>query len=84
MTFSESVKTCFSKFAEFQGRAPRSEFWWFFLLDFLLGMLPGIGSIIGWCCLYLPFPWAAAACTTAACPAGGRLCPTGWGLAGSC
>lgn len=31
MTFQESVKTCFSKYADFNGRASRSEFWWFML-----------------------------------------------------
>ena len=31
MTFQESVKTCFSKYADFNGRATRSEFWWFIL-----------------------------------------------------
>ena len=29
MTFIESVKTCFRKYAVFKGRATRSEFWWF-------------------------------------------------------
>lgn len=31
MTFVESIKTCFSKYAEFNGRASRSEYWWFML-----------------------------------------------------
>jgi len=31
MTFGQSISTCFSNFANFQGRARRSEFWWFFL-----------------------------------------------------
>lgn len=29
MTFSESVRICFAKYADFTGRASRSEFWWF-------------------------------------------------------
>ena len=29
MTFIQSVKTCIKKYADFQGRATRSEFWWF-------------------------------------------------------
>jgi uncharacterized membrane protein YhaH (DUF805 family) len=29
MSFRASVKTCFNKYAVFQGRASRSEFWWF-------------------------------------------------------
>ena len=31
MTFTSSVKTCFSKYFTFSGRASRSEFWWFVL-----------------------------------------------------
>ena len=31
MTFAESIKTCFSKYADFNGRASRSEFWWWVL-----------------------------------------------------
>ena len=31
MTFSESVSTCLKKYAEFDGRAVRSEYWWFTL-----------------------------------------------------
>ena len=31
MTFVESIKTCFSKYADFSGRASRSEYWWWFL-----------------------------------------------------
>jgi uncharacterized membrane protein YhaH (DUF805 family) len=29
MGFGTAVSTCFSKYATFQGRAKRSEFWWF-------------------------------------------------------
>ena len=29
MDFQTSIKTCFKKYADFSGRAPRSEFWWF-------------------------------------------------------
>ena len=32
MTFGESISTCFSKYFVFQGRASRSEYWWFQLL----------------------------------------------------
>ena len=45
MQFDEAVKVCFSKYADFDGRADRSEFWWFWLktqlcigaTDFALG-----------------------------------------------
>ncbi len=35
MTFSESIKTCLSKFVTWQGRASRSEYWFFFLFVFI-------------------------------------------------
>lgn len=35
MTFQESIKTCISKYADFSGRASRSEYWWFFLAQIL-------------------------------------------------
>jgi len=31
MNFMDAVKTCFNKYIDFSGRAPRSEFWWFML-----------------------------------------------------
>ena len=31
MTFQESIRTCLSKFVTWQGRATRSEYWYFFL-----------------------------------------------------
>ena len=37
MTFVESINTCFKqKYADFNGRASRSEYWWFVLLYFLV------------------------------------------------
>jgi uncharacterized membrane protein YhaH (DUF805 family) len=37
MTFTESIKTCLSKFADFNGRASRSEYWWYVLFIVLTG-----------------------------------------------
>jgi uncharacterized membrane protein YhaH (DUF805 family) len=31
MSFPEAIKTCLRKYAVFEGRASRSEFWWFAL-----------------------------------------------------
>ena len=31
MGFSAAIKTCFSKYARFSGRARRPEYWWFFV-----------------------------------------------------
>jgi|WetSurMetagenome_2_1015567.scaffolds.fasta_scaffold1075322_1 uncharacterized membrane protein YhaH (DUF805 family) len=37
MTFVESINTCFKqKYVDFNGRASRSEYWWFALLYFLV------------------------------------------------
>ena len=48
MGFTESVKTVFSKFATFSGRASRSEFWWFYLFNSLSWLVFGIiGSVLG-------------------------------------
>jgi uncharacterized membrane protein YhaH (DUF805 family) len=35
MTFLDAVKVCLAKYAEFNGRATRPEYWWFFLAVFL-------------------------------------------------
>ena len=44
MTFGESIKACFSKYAAFDGRAVRSEFWWFALFTFLVSAGAGMVS----------------------------------------
>ena len=31
MTFFEAVRACLAKYASFNGRATRTEYWWFFL-----------------------------------------------------
>lgn len=36
MTFFEAIRACFRQYAEFNGRASRSEFWWFFLFVVLV------------------------------------------------
>ncbi len=38
MTFTQSIKTCFSKYADFDGRAPRSEYWYFVLFLVLVNI----------------------------------------------
>ena len=48
MTFMESIQTVFQKYADFTGRARRSEYWWFVLAYSLVsGVLSGIGQAIG-------------------------------------
>ena len=42
MNFQTSIKTCFKKFSDFNGRASRSEFWYFYLFGiivYFVGML---------------------------------------------
>ncbi len=36
MDFVEAIKVCFNKYADFEGRASRAEFWWFCLFNLLL------------------------------------------------
>lgn len=42
MDLQESIKVCFKKYATFEGRSGRSEFWYFYLFLLLLG----IGTLI--------------------------------------
>ncbi len=39
MEFQESIKQCFQKYADFNGRASKSEYWWFFLFCFAGAMI---------------------------------------------
>ena len=45
MTFGQSIKTCFSKYVTFSGRASRSEYWWFALLSFIVGCIPVVNFL---------------------------------------
>jgi uncharacterized membrane protein YhaH (DUF805 family) len=38
VTFNESIQICFKKYAEFGGRASKSEFWWWSLFVLLISM----------------------------------------------
>lgn len=44
MTFQESIRTCFSKYADFGGRASRSEYWWFMLFIFIASSICSVIS----------------------------------------
>jgi uncharacterized membrane protein YhaH (DUF805 family) len=39
MDFVTAIKTCFSKYATFQGRAGRSEYWWWIFFSVLLAIV---------------------------------------------
>jgi uncharacterized membrane protein YhaH (DUF805 family) len=52
MTFAESIRTCFSKYADFNGTASRPEFWWFMLFVFVAALVLNLvnstlGSLFG-------------------------------------
>ena len=38
MTFADAIKICFNKYADFNGRAARPEFWYFFLFTLLVSL----------------------------------------------
>lgn len=50
MTFADAIKTCFSKYADFSGRASREEFWYFALFTLLgslvLSMIDNTASVV--------------------------------------
>lgn len=49
MSFAQAVKTCFSKYFDFTGRARRSEFWWFVVFAALLGCVGRfLDGMFGW------------------------------------
>jgi uncharacterized membrane protein YhaH (DUF805 family) len=48
----ESIRTCLTKYADFNGVASRSEFWWFVLFVFIVALAvnyisPLIGGLFG-------------------------------------
>lgn len=42
MSFTEAIRSVLSQYVGFTGRARRSEFWWWFLFVFLVGIVAGI------------------------------------------
>ena len=46
MDFGTSIKTCFSKYAVFSGRASRSEFWWFVLFGLIGGVVTAVIDVM--------------------------------------
>lgn len=39
MDFQQAIRTCFQKYADFNGRASKPEYWWFFLFCFVGAMI---------------------------------------------
>ena len=50
MTFTQSVKSVFSQYDNFSGRASRSEYWYFQLFNFLISV-----AICAIACVQIPF-----------------------------
>ena len=42
MDFWQAISTCFHKYADFSGRAQRSEYWWWILFSLLANLIFGI------------------------------------------
>lgn len=47
MTFTESIATCFSKYATFSGRATQAEYWWFALFTSVVSISLSVVSAAG-------------------------------------
>jgi uncharacterized membrane protein YhaH (DUF805 family) len=49
MSFIDAIKLCFTKYADFNGRAKRPEFWWFVLFCFGGSLvLEFVSSYVSW------------------------------------
>ncbi len=61
MTFSQSIGVCLSKYADFKGRASRSEYWWFVLFIVLIAAAASLvsGTLYALTTLALLLPHAA-------------------------
>lgn len=44
--FGEAISVCFSKYVTFKGRASRSEYWYFVLFNFLVGLVTGFLDVM--------------------------------------
>ena len=59
MSFGQAVSNCFTNYANFSGRARRSEYWYFtlfhFLINFAVGLLriPAVSSLVA-LALFIP------------------------------
>ena len=55
MGFTGAIKACFGKYATFDGRARRSEYWYWVLFNTLVGLFLGWIPVLGWiiCVLFI-------------------------------
>ncbi len=64
MSFSQAVRTCFKKYATFNGVASRPEYWWFFLFNSIVSTLlnfTGVYALRGLWTLIVLVPGLAVA-----------------------
>lgn len=58
MSFVEAVQVCLRKYADFSGRARRSEYWWFALFNFgvtlILSLVSSVLYVLAALALFLP------------------------------
>lgn len=56
--FQQAVKTCFNKYADFNGRAARPEFWWFFAFQLAVyvvtSFVHGLIELVAFVALVVP------------------------------
>ncbi|MCX4259147.1 MAG: DUF805 domain-containing protein [Muribaculaceae bacterium] len=61
ISFAEAVKSCFNKYADFNGRSPRAEYWYFALFNVAVVMvLAVLGAIIGKLFMYVYYTYVLA------------------------
>mgnify|MGYP001024586856 FL=1 len=48
MGFADAVKSCFSNYATFTGRATRAEFWWWKLFSAIVSIVTMFIPFVGW------------------------------------
>ena len=68
LSFTEAISTCFNKYANFSGRARRSEYWFFILFGFIVfiiaSILDGILFGVSWDSSEGPLYWLCAIALT--------------------
>ena len=58
MSFTESIKTCFQKYIDFNGRAGRPEFWWFALFSLIVSAALSIVALVAFFLTFLEWIFA--------------------------
>jgi uncharacterized membrane protein YhaH (DUF805 family) len=81
VSFGEAIQTVFRKYAEFTGRAPRAEFWWWALFNLLVASALSLFNVIPigddanlGSLLVVPSPFGACVTPTTA----GARCSGSW------